>query len=45
MHITSNINGDNKTTSYGDKLFYRESENDEYVQIKRAFYRESPNSN
>ena len=43
MQITSNINGDSKTTSYGDKLYYRESVNDEYVQIKQAFYRESPN--
>lgn len=43
MHITSNLNGNTKITSYGNKLFFRESENDEYTQIKRGFYRESEN--
>ena len=45
MKIVSNLNGNTKTTSYGNKLYYRESVNNEYVQIKKAFYRESPNSN
>ena len=45
MKIVSNINGNTKTTSYGNKLFYRSSPNANYTQIKRAFYRNSPNAN
>lgn len=45
MKIVSNINGNTKTTSYGNKLFYRSSPSANYTQIKRAFYRNSPNAN
>lgn len=45
MKIVSNINGNTKTTSYGNKLFYRSSPNGNYTQVKRAFYRSSPNAN
>ncbi len=45
MKIVSNLNGNTKTTSYGNKLYYRGSTNEQFKQIKRAFYRESENSN
>ena len=45
MKIVSELNGTTRTTSYGNKLFYRESPNNNYTQIKRAFYRESPSDN
>ena len=39
MKIVSNINGNTKTTSYGNKLFYRSSPNANYTQIKRRIIR------
>ena len=44
MKIVSNINGNTKTTSYGNKLYFREGTSQPYTQVKRAHYRESPTS-
>lgn len=44
MKIVSNLNGNTKTTSYGNKLFFRNSPYSNYTQVKRAFYRSSPYS-
>ena len=43
MKIDITDNGTHAITTYGNKLFYRESPEDEFVQIKRGFYRESIN--
>ena len=43
MKIVSNLNGTTKTTTYGDKLWYRTTSDGTYIQIKKAYYRESPN--
>ena len=43
MKIVSNLNGTTKTTTYGNKLYYREGTSANYTQVKRAFYRSSAN--
>lgn len=37
MKIIGNINGTQRITSYGDKLYYRSSPSQSYTQVKRAF--------
>ena len=40
MKAVSNINGNQKTTSYADKFYYRDSPSSSYTKLNRAFFRD-----
>lgn len=46
MKAVSNINGNQKTTSYADNFYYRNSPSSSYTKLNRAFFRDiSTNAN